>query len=79
MEECAARRCQAWNSGERIADVVHPSHHWQMDAIFSPVAASAHAIIVQTMNRSLLPLVSPIVSLRVLMDRAVFLEEKSKE
>ena len=39
MEKRAAKRCLAGNSGERIADVPHPPHHWQMDAIFSPVVA----------------------------------------
>src|SRR6266568_1506669 len=48
-EARAAKRCQAWNSGERIADVPHPPHHWQMDVIFSPAAASAYSIIVQAM------------------------------
>jgi hypothetical protein len=38
MEKHAAKRCQVWNSGERIADVPHSPHHWQMEAIFSPAA-----------------------------------------
>ncbi|WP_201374194.1 hypothetical protein [Ktedonobacter robiniae] len=46
MEKRAAKRCQAWNFGERIADVPHLPHAPQMDAIFSPVAASASSIIV---------------------------------
>ncbi len=53
MEKRAAKRCQAWNSGERIADVPHPPYHWQMDAIFSPVVAAAYSIIVQAMTCSL--------------------------
>ena len=60
MEKRAAKRCQAWNSGERIADVPHPPYHWQMDAIFSPVVAAAYSIIVQAMSLfSLLPLSAP--------------------
>src|SRR5580700_5370936 len=48
-----ALRCQAWNSGERIADVPHPPYHWQMDAIFSPVVAAAYSIMVQAMTCTL--------------------------
>jgi hypothetical protein len=40
MEKRAAKRCQDWNIGERIANVPHPPHHWQVDAIFFPIAAS---------------------------------------
>jgi len=29
MEKHAAKRWQAWNGSERIADVPHPPHHWQ--------------------------------------------------
>jgi len=54
--------------------------HWQMDAIFSPAAAAAYSIIVQAMTCSLLPLVSPIVSSRVLIRSCCFFSKtKSKE
>ena len=77
MEKRAAKRCQAWNSGERIADVPHPPHHWQMDAIFSPIAASAYSIIVQAMTCSLSSLASrPIVSSRVLIRSCCFFSQK---
>src|SRR6266581_3240880 len=46
--------------------------HWQMDAIFSPAAACASSIMVQAMTCSLLPLVSPIVSSRVLIRSCCF-------
>jgi hypothetical protein len=59
MEKRAAKRCQAWNSGERIAAVPHPPNHWQMDAIFSPVAAAAYSIMVQAMTCSLSSLFLP--------------------
>jgi hypothetical protein len=52
MEKRAAKRCQTGNSNECIADVPHPPHHWQMAPLFSPVAASAYAIIVQAMIRA---------------------------
>ncbi len=45
MEKRAAKRCQAWNPGERIADVTHPPYPSQMDAIFPPAVAAAYAII----------------------------------
>jgi hypothetical protein len=80
MEKRAAKRCQAWNSGERIADVPHPPHHWQMDAIFSPVAACAYSIIVQAMTCSLSSLFLPHRFLaRVDTIVLFFLSEKSKE
>ena len=80
MEKRAAKRCQAWNSGERIADVPHPPHHWQIDAIFSPVAASAYSIIVQAITCSLSSLFLPHRFLaRVDTIVLFFLEEKSKE
>ncbi len=80
MEKRAAKRCQAWNSGERIADVPHPPHHWQMDAIFYPVAASAYSIIVQAMTCSLSSLFLPHRFLaRVDTIVLFFLSEKSKE
>src|SRR5438874_337101 len=67
MEKRAAKRCQAWNSGERIADVPHPPHHWRMDVIFSPAAQSIFDHCASNDLLSLLPLVSPIVSSRVLI------------
>ena len=79
MEKRAAKRCQAWNSGERIADVPHPPHHWQMDAIFSPVVAAAYSIIVQAMT-ALSSLFLPHRFLaRVDTIVLFFLSEKSKE
>ena len=59
MEKRAAKRCQAWNSGERVAAVPHPPRHWQMDAIFSPLVACAYSIIVQAMTCSLSSLFLP--------------------
>jgi hypothetical protein len=53
MEKRAAKRCQAWNSGESIAAVPIQHTHPQMDAIFSPVAAAAYSIIVQAMTCAL--------------------------
>ncbi len=80
MEKRAAKRCQAWNSGERIADVPHPPHHWQMDAIFSPVVACAYSIMVQAMTCSLSSLFLPHRFLaRVDTIVLFFLSEKSKE
>jgi len=80
MEKRAAKRCQAWNSGERIADVPHPPYHWQMDAIFSPVVATAYSIIVQAMTCSLSSLFLPHRFLaRVDTIVLFFLSEKSKE
>jgi hypothetical protein len=80
MEKRAAKRCQAWNSGERIADVPHPPHHWQMDAIFPPVVACAYSIIVQAMTCSLSSLFLPHRFLtRVDTIVLFFLSEKSKE
>jgi hypothetical protein len=80
MEKRAAKRCQAWNSGERIADVPHPPHHWQMDVIFSSAAASAYSIIVQVMTCSLSSLFLPHRFLaRVDTIVLFFLSEKSKE
>ena len=80
MEKRAAERCQAWNSGERIADVPHPPCHWQMDAIFSPVVAAAYSIIVQAMTCSLFSLFLPHRFLaRVDTIVLFFLSEKSKE
>jgi len=80
LEKRAAKRCQAWNCGERIADVPHPPHHWQMDAIFSPVAPHAYSISVQAMTCSLSSL---FLRHRFLarVDTIVlfFLEEKSKD
>jgi len=80
MEKRAAKRCQAWNSGERRASVPHPPHHWQMDVIFSPAAASAYSIIVQAMTCSLSSLFLPHRFLTC-VDTIVlfFLSEKSKE
>src|ERR1051326_8469543 len=40
MEKRAAKRCQAWNSGETHRCCSPSTPHWRMDAIFSPVAAS---------------------------------------
>jgi hypothetical protein len=80
MEKRAAKRCQAWNSGERIADVPHPPHHWQMDVIFSPVVAAAYSIIVQAMTCSLSSLFRPHRFLtRVDATVLFFLSENSKE
>jgi len=80
LEKRAAKRCQAWNCGERIADVPHPLHHWQMDAIFSPVAPHAYSIIVQAMTCSLSSLFLPHRFLaRVETIVLFFLEEKSKD
>ena len=80
LEKRAAKRCQAWNCGERIADVPHPLHHWQMDAIFSPVAPHAYSIIMQAMTCSLSSLFLPHRFLaRVDTIVLFFLEEKSKE
>ncbi len=80
MEKRAAKRCQAWNSGERIADVPHPPYHWQMDAIFSPVVAAAYSIIVQAMTCSLSSLFLPHRFLaRVDTIVLFFLSEISKE
>src|SRR5437588_2772518 len=76
MEKRAAKRCQAWNSGERIADVPHPPHHWQMDVIFSPAAASAYSIIVQAMTALSPPSFCPIVSSRVLIRSCCFFSQK---
>src|SRR5258708_24171280 len=77
MEKRAAKRCQAWNSGERIADVPHPPYHWQMDAIFSPVVAAAYSIIVQAMTCALSPpSFCPIVSSRVLIQSCCFFSQK---
>jgi len=59
MEKHAAKRCQAWNSGERIAAVPIHHTHPQLDAIFSPVAAAAYSIIVQAMTCSLSSLFLP--------------------
>src|SRR5437660_1693804 len=53
LEKREAKRCQAWHSGERIADVPHLPHHRQMDAIFSSVVACAYSIMVQAMTCSL--------------------------
>jgi hypothetical protein len=80
MEKRAAKRCQAWNSGERIADVPHPPHHWQMDAIFPPVVAAAYSIIVQAMTCALSSLFLPHRFLaRVDTIVLFFLLETSKE
>ena len=80
MEKRAAKRCQAWNSGERIADVPHPPHQWQMDAIFSPAAACAYSIIVQAMTCSLSSLFLPHRFLTRVDTIVLFvLSEKSKE
>jgi hypothetical protein len=80
MEKRAAKRCQVWNCGERIAHVPHPPHNSQVDAIFSPVAAAAYSIIVQAMSCSLSSLFLPHRFL-ALVDTIVlfFLKEKSKE
>jgi len=80
MEKRAAKRCQAWNSGERIADVPHPPHHWQMDAIFSLSWRAARAIMVQAMTCSLSSLFLPHRFLTH-VDTIVlfFLSEQSKE
>ena len=75
-----AKRCQAWNSGERIAAVPHPPHHWQRDAIFSPVAAAAYSISVRAMICTLSSLFLPHRFLaRVETIVLFFLSEKSKE
>jgi hypothetical protein len=83
MERRAAKRCQAWNSSERIADVPHPAHHWQMGAIFSPVAAaasSADATIVRAMTCSLSSLFLPHRFLTRVATLALFFsKETSKE
>ena len=80
MEKRAAKRCQAWNSGERIADVPHPHTTRRMDAIFSPVAAAAYSIIVHAMTCSLFSLFLPHRFLaRVDTIVLFFLSEKSKE
>jgi hypothetical protein len=80
MENRAAKRCQAWNSGERIADVPHPPYHWQIDAIFSPVMVATYSIIVQAMTCSLSSLFLPHCFLtRVDTIVLFFLSEKSKE
>src|SRR5260370_26108515 len=79
MEKRAAKRCQAWNSGERIADVPHPPHQWQMDVIFSLAAVSAYSIIVQAMTCSLSSLFLPHRFLtRVDTIVLFFLEEKKQ-
>jgi len=83
MERRAAKRCQAWNSSERIADVPHPPHHWPMGAIFSPVAASASsadATIVRAMTCSLSSLFLPHRFLTRVATLALFFsKETSKE
>jgi len=68
MEKRAANRCQAWISGECIADFPHPLHLRQMDAAFCPVAQSRFDPAVQAMTCSLsIPSFCPIVSSRVLL------------
>ena len=80
MEKRAAKRCQAWNSGERRVPFPDRPRHWQMDAIFSPVAACAYSIIVQAMTCSLSSLFLPHRFLaRVDTIVLFFLSEKSKE
>ena len=79
MEKRAAKRCQAWNSGERIADVSHLLYHWQVDAVFSPVMAAAYALIVQALICSLLSLSAPSFLARIDAIVPFFLSEKSKE
>jgi hypothetical protein len=80
MEKRAAKRCQAWNSGERIADVPHPPHHWRMDVIFSPAVAAAYSISVQAMTCSLSSLFLPHRFLTRVDTIVLFvLSEKSKE
>jgi hypothetical protein len=74
--EACSKRCQAWNSGERIADVPHPPHYWQMDAIFFPVATSAYSAMICVLSSFLLP-----HHFLTHVDTIVlfFLSEKSKE
>jgi hypothetical protein len=80
MEKRAAKRCQAWICGERIADVPHPPHHWQMDVIFSPAVAATYSIIVQAMTCSLSSLFLPHRFLTRVDTIVLFvLSEKSKE
>jgi len=67
MEKRAANRCQAWISGERIADFPHPPHPWHTYAVFCPVE-KACSTIVQAMTCSLHTLFLPHRFLEVLLE-----------
>jgi hypothetical protein len=82
VERRAASRCQAWDFGERIADVPDLPDHWRMGAIFSSVAAaasSADAIIARAMACSLSSLFLPHHFLTGVATLVLFFQETSKE
>ena len=80
MEKRAAQWCQAWDFGERSAEIPHPPSSWRMDAIFFPVVASANSIIVQAMTCSLSSLFLPHRFLARVDTIVLFiLSEESKE